>query len=140
MSFKNLFQSYEHSRNLSHFAALVRIAAVDNELNEQEMARLDRFANKLGIHESEQKAVLKDPTLYPINPPNSHEVRLQLLHDMFSIIFADNQIDEDEHHLLVRYAAGLGFNNEQAEKYIKRSIQIYTGGLDFEDYQYLVEK
>ncbi len=140
MSFKNLFQSYEHSRNLSHFASLVRMAAVDNELNEQEISRLDRFANKLGIDESEVKAILKDPSTYTINPPNSHEVRLQLLHDMFNIIFADHQIDAGEHQLLVRYAIGLGFSEAQAERYIKRSIQIYTGGLDFEDYQYLLEK
>ena len=40
----------------------------------------------------------------------------------------------------MRYAIGLGFSEAQAEKYIKRSIQIYTGGLDFEDYQYLLEK
>lgn len=140
MSFKNLFKSGEHARNLNHYASLVRLAGIDDPINESEEALLARFARKLGVHESEHKAILKDPTKYPMHPRNTLENRLQLLHDMFSIIFADNEIEEDEHQLLVRYATALGFSDEQAEKYINRSIEIYTGGLDFEDYRYLLEK
>lgn len=140
MSFKNLFKSGEHSRNLNHYASLVRLATIDKELNEQEVALLARFARKLGVDETEHKAILKNPSVYPMNPPNSLERRLELLHDMFTIIFADNEIEKDEHQLLIRYAAGLGFSDEQAEKYINRSIDIYTGGLDFEDYLYLLDR
>ncbi len=125
---------------MNHYASLVRLATVDGELNAGEEALLARFARKLGVHESEHKAILKDPKKFPMSPRNTLENRLQLLHDMFNIIFADNEIEEDEHQLLVRYATALGFSDKQAEKYIKRSIEIYTGGLDFEDYLYLLDK
>lgn len=140
MSFKNLFKSGEHSRNLDHYASLVRLATVDSKINEGEEAILARFARKLGVHETEHKAILKNPKDFPMSPRNTMENRLELLHDMFTIIFADNEIDEDEHQLLVRYATALGFSDKQAEKYIKRSIEIYTGGLDLEDYLYLLER
>lgn len=140
MSFTNLFESGNHSRNLSHFASLVQAAHAGTDLTEEEVVLLARFARKLGIHDSEHKAVLKDPTGYPINPPVSHDERLRRLHDLFTIIIADHIIEEDEHAFLERYAVGLGFDHGTATAIIKRTIQIYTGGIDFEDYKYLLDK
>ena len=40
MSFKNLFKSGEHSRNLNHYASLVRLATADQELKEEEEGKL----------------------------------------------------------------------------------------------------
>lgn len=68
------------------------------------------------------------------------EKRLERLHDLFKIIFADSEIDNEEETLIKRYAIGLGFSNDNAEKIIKRSIQIFSGQLNFEDYQYLLDK
>lgn len=140
MSFTDLFKSGEHSRNLGHFASIVNIAAVDGALNESEEALLKRFARKLEIHESEYKAVLKNPSQYPINPHNDAEKRLERMHDLFEMIFADHEIDADELHLIQKYAIGLGYTEELATKLIKRSIDIYNGGLDFEDYRYLLNR
>ena len=61
MSFTDLFESGEHSRNLGHFASIANIAAVDGELNEEEEKLLKRIARKLDIDEDEYKAVIKDP-------------------------------------------------------------------------------
>ena len=140
MSFTDLFESGEHKRNLGHFASIANIAAIDGELKEQEEKLLRRFARKLGISESEYEAVLKNPTKYPINPPNDADRRLERMHDLFEMIFADNEIDEPERDLIERYAIGLGYTSEMAEKLIKRSIEIYSGGLDMEDYRYLLNK
>ena len=76
----------------------------------------------------------------PINPPNSKEKRLERIHDLFDIIFIDHIIEDDEHQLIEKYAIGLGYTEVLAKKLIKRSIQIYTGSLNFEDYKYLVNK
>ncbi len=140
MSFTDLFESGEHSRNLGHFASLANIALAQGEIHENEAALLQRFARKLGITESEYEKVLKDPSVFPIQPPNSAEKRLERMHDLFKMIFADNVIDQDEHQLLEKYAIGLGYTEELAKKLIERSIAIYTGGLDFEDYRYLLNK
>ncbi|PKA83081.1 hypothetical protein ATE92_1227 [Ulvibacter sp. MAR_2010_11] len=140
MSFTDLFESGEHSRNLGHFASIASIAAVDGDINPEEEKMLKRFARKLDISESEYTQVLKNPTKYPINPPNTSEKRLERMHDLFEMIFADHEIDDHERFLIERYAIGLGYSVELAQKLIKRSIQIYSGGLDLEDYRYLLNK
>ncbi len=140
MSFTDLFESGEHKRNLGHFASITSIAAVNGAINPDEEKMLRRFARKLDIDESEYNEVLKNPTKYPINPPNSADKRLERMHDLFEMIFADHEIDEDEHHLVERYAIGLGYTEQLATKLIKRSIDIYNGGLDLEDYRYLLNK
>ncbi|WP_339701071.1 TerB family tellurite resistance protein [uncultured Marixanthomonas sp.] len=140
MSFTDLFERGEHSRNLSHFASIANIAAIDGELNEEEEKLLKRFARKLNIEEDEYQEVIKNPTKYPINPPNSSDRRLERMHDLFEMIFADHEIDDHERFLIERYAIGLGYTAELAQKLIKRSIEIYDGGLNLEDYRYLLNR
>ena len=140
MSFLDLFGSGEHLRNLGHFAAIVNMAAVDGAITEREEKLLRRFASKLDVNEDEYNKVIENPSLFPIHPPNSYERRLSTLHDLFVIIYANHEMDEEESHLLKKYAIGLGFSQEQANKIISRSIQIFTGELDFEDYKYLLTR
>lgn len=140
MSFSDLFGTGEHLRNLGHFASIVNLAAVDGEINEHEEAQLKRFAAKLDIQEEEYSKVLKNPTAFPIHPNNSVQGRLERLHDLFKIIFADHMIDEEEEELLKKYAIGLGFSSEVSEGIIKRSIQIFSGQISFDDYYYLLNK
>ncbi|QED38682.1 TerB family tellurite resistance protein [Antarcticibacterium arcticum] len=140
MSFSDLYGSGEHVRNLGHFAAIVNMAAIDGEISQREEKLLRRFASKLDISDEEYIKVVDNPNAYPIHPPNSYERRLSTLHDLFVIIFANHEMDEDEAHLLKRYAIGLGFSQEQSEKIITRSIQIFSGELDFEDYKYLLTR
>ena len=140
MSFRDLFESGEHSRNLGHFASIANIAAIDGALSEEEETMLKRFARKLNITEIEYREVLKNPAAYPINPPNSAESRLERMHDLFEMIYADHNIDEEEHFLIEKYAIGLGYSESDAQRLIKRSIEIYTGGIDLEDYRYLLKR
>lgn len=140
MSFSDLFGSGEHLRNINHFASIVNLASVDGEINEKERNLVERFARKLDISEQEYTMVIKNPKEFPISAYNSSEKRLERLHDLFKIIFADSLIDHEEEILVKRYAIGLGFSSEAAEKIIKRSIQIFSGQLNFEDYKYLLDK
>lgn len=140
MSFTDLFDSGEHRRNLGHFAAIANMATVDGEIGPEEEKLLKRFAVKLDIDESEYEDILVNHTKFPINPPNTTEKRLERLHDIFRMIFADHGIDDHERFLIEKYAIGLGFSAETAQRLIKRSIQIFSGGIDFDDYRYLLEK
>lgn len=140
MSFTDLFESGEHSRNLGHFASIVSIATVDGVISPEEERMLKRFARKLDITETEYAEVLKNPKQFPISPPNSADRRLERMHDLFEMIYADHDIDDDERILIERYAIGLGYTHDLASKLIKRSIEIYEGGLDLEDYRYLLNK
>lgn len=140
MSFINLFGSGNHARKLGHFSTLVNTALIDGPLKTAEEMLLLRFARKFDITELEYNEILKNPKKYPIYPPNSAEVRLKQMHDLFSIIFADHNIDADEVKMLRKYAIAIGYPAEEAKRIIDRSIQIYSGGLNFEDYEYLLQK
>ena len=140
MSFSDLFGSGEHLRNLGHFASIVNLAAVDGDINSEEEEQLRRFAKKLDIDEEEYSLVLKNPKSFPINPHNNVQERLERLYDLLKIIFSDHEIDEEEMDLLKKYAIGLGFSGEASEGIIRRSVQIFSGKLDFDDYLYLLRK
>ncbi|HET8855504.1 MAG TPA: TerB family tellurite resistance protein [Salinimicrobium sp.] len=140
MSIIDLFGHREHSQNLSHFAAIVSMAAVDGKINPGEEAQLKKFSSKLGVSEEEYEVVLNNALAFPIDSYNSEEKRLERLHDLFKIIFADHEIDADEINLLKKYAVGLGFSSQTSERIIKKSIRIFNGEIDFEDYVYLIRK
>ncbi|TLF45323.1 tellurite resistance TerB family protein [Maribacter aurantiacus] len=140
MAIADLYTSGEHRRNLAHFAALATLASVDGEVSTEEKLLLDRFATKLDITQSEYKEVLKKENKYPIEAPLDSEKRLERLYDLFRIIYSDHEMDPEEKILVKKYAIGLGFNGEKADKVIERSVPIFGGKLDFEDYLYLVKK
>lgn len=140
MSISDLFGSGEHVRNLGHFASIVNLAAVDGDINPEEEAQLRKFAFKLDIEEEEYQKILKNPTAFPIHANNTTEGRLERLHDFFTIIYSDHAIDAEEMYLLRKYAIAIGFNSEEAERVVNKSIKIFGGKIDFDDYTYLVKK
>jgi len=140
MPILDLYSHSEKRKNLAHFASIATLAAVDGEINPQELKLLNSFAYKLNITEAEFKEVMKKSNKYPIDPQNNSELRLERLFDLFRIIFADNEVEDDEMILLKRYAIGLGYTNDKADKIIEKSIAIFSGKIDFEDYLYLIKK
>lgn len=140
MPILDLYNHPEQRRNLAHFAALASLAAVDGEVNPLEKAILDRFANKLNITEAEYREVMKKENKYPIEAPFEMEKRYERLFDFFRLIYSDHGIDQEEIALVRKYAIGVGFNASRADEVIARSISIFSGKIDFEDYRYLIEK
>jgi hypothetical protein len=139
MSFSSLFESGESARNKSHFATLVALAK-SSGIKAEETVQLLRFKQVLDISDSVYEDILKDPHSYPVTPPNSSEERIQWLHDLFKIVFADHKMDESEHMLLRKYATALGYNDADAEYLVERSIEIFNGHLNLEDYRHLLNK
>ena len=139
MSFTDLYGNSEHRRNLAHFAAIASLAASDGVINPEEKELLDSFAQKLDITDAEYKEVMKPTNKYPIDPPVDSEKRLERLFDLLKIIFADHSIDDEEMILLKKYAIGLGFTTNQANQVIEKSVAIFSGRIDFEDYKYLIK-
>lgn len=140
MAIADLYTSGEHRRNLAHFAALATLASVDGEVSTEEKQLLDRFATKLDITQAEYNEVLKKENKYPIEAPHDSEKRLERLYDLFRIVYSDHEMDPEEKILVKKYAIGLGFSGDKADQVIERSVQIFGGKLDFEDYLYLVKK
>ncbi len=139
MSFSSLFESGESARNKSHFAMLVTLAK-SSGLKPEETTQLMRFKQVLDISDSDYEDILKNPQAYPVTPPNTSEERIQWLHDLFKIVFADHVMDEPEHKLLRKYATALGYTDADAEYLVERSIEIFNGHLNLEDYRHLLNK
>lgn len=140
MSISDLFGSGEHARNLGHFASIVNLAAVDGEINAREEAQLRKFAAKLGIEEGEFEKIMETPTAFPIHANNTTEGRLEKLHDLFCIIYSDNEVEPQEIALVKKYAIAMGFSPVEAERLVNKSVKIFGGNIDFDDYLYLVKK
>jgi uncharacterized tellurite resistance protein B-like protein len=140
MPILDLYNHPEQRRNLAHFAALASLAAIDGEVNPEEKAVLDRFASKLNISDAEYKEVMKKENKYPIEAPFEMEKRYERLFDLFKIIYSDHEIDAEEIDLVTKYAIGLGFTLAQASQVVARSAAIFSGGIDIEDYHYLISK
>ena len=140
MPILDLYNHSEKRRNLAHFASMATLAAVDGKINAKELNVINSFARKLDISEAEYKEVMKKSNKYPIDPSNSEIQRLERLFDLFKIIFADYEIEKDEMVLLKKYAIGLGFPSEKADRIIGKSIAIFRGKIDFEDYLYFIKK
>jgi len=140
MPIVDLYENSEKRNNLAHFAAIASLAAVDGEINPSEQKVIDKFAVKLDISGEEIKEIMKKENKYPIEAPYESEKRLERLYDLFSIIFADHIIDEDEIRLIKKYALALGYSPAKAEKVIRRSIILFRGKFDFEDYLYMMQR
>ncbi len=140
MPIKDLYDHSEKRNNLAHFAAIATLAAVDGEINPKEQKVIDKFAVKLDITGEEIKEVMKKENKFPIETPYTSEKRLERLYDLFRIIFADHKIDQDEMRLIKRYAIALGYSPEKAEEVIRKSIILFRGKFDFEDYKYMMER
>lgn len=140
MSVRDLYSSDSSNNNLAHFGSLVSLAAVDGQIAEPEMSVLKQFAHKLQITDEQFKEVMKSENKYAINHQVSYERRLERFFDLMKMIFADNELSDNEMVMLKRYAIGLGFPNEEADKLIEKSVAIFTGKIDFEDFMYLVRR
>jgi uncharacterized tellurite resistance protein B-like protein len=116
------------------------MAAIDGQINREERELLQKMADKLDIGEPLRSLILKDPSKFPLEPINSREERLERLHDLFELIYVDHAIDEDEVNLIKKYAIGLGCNPGRADEVIRKSIKIFGGKIDLEDYNYLLNK
>lgn len=140
MPILDLYYHSEQKKNLAHFAAIASLAVVDGEVKPGEKAILDRFASKLNITEQEYKEVMKKKNKYPIEPQNEAIKRLERLYDLFKMIFADHDIDDEEMALLKRYAIGIGFPIKHVDKLIEVSVAIFSGRIPFDDYVALLVK
>lgn len=138
MPILDLYEHGDHRTNLAHFATLASLAAIDGEINPKEKAVLEKFAFKLNISEDEFKEVMKKENKYPIETPHSGEKRYKRLFEFFQIIFSDHEIDDEERRIVEKYAIGLGFSPKTASHIIDKSIAIFTGKIDFEDYHRIV--
>ncbi len=140
MSIVDLYESSEHRNNLAHFAAIVNLANADGNFNSDEEQIVKKFAHRLGITNEEYIQIVENRKKYPLIPPVRAEVRLERIYDFFKMMAADHNLDEKQIQLIERYAIGLGYPDTQARTIIDKSMKLFGGKIDFDDYEFLITK
>lgn len=135
MSISDLYPSGHHNENVGHFATIVQLALRDNVINEEEQVLLERLAVRLDISKEEFNKILKNPSEYPIEPPVSHEKRLERLYDLTRMMFLDENPTIDKTSIMDRIAVGLGFPVATARKVVKASIEFFLKKPDIDDFK-----
>lgn len=135
MAFSDLYSHGFNERNRDHFAAIVRVALSDGEINEAELAFIDRLAHHLEIPDEKKAEILKNPTKYPINPPVLYEHRLERLYDIARMVYADHIADEEEMQIMIRLGIALGFTPGNVEFIVKKAMYLLSLGVDAETFK-----
>ena len=121
MSISDLYPTGLHEQNLSHFAALVRIALRDNQIDSKEKILLERLSLQLDISKAEFQEIMKNPMMYSFVSPVSYEERLEHFFDLSKMLFLDRNPTIDKTSLLDRIAVELGFPIENSTASCKSS-------------------
>ena len=133
MSISELYDTGEHTNNAAHFAAMVNLAKVDGSIKREEEIVLGRLAVKLNISFEEYKEILRKQDPFPSIGTLGLEERIERLHDLFSVIYADYAIDSTEEKLIFKYALALGFTEQRAREEIAKCRQMYGQESGFDD-------
>ncbi len=123
-----------------HFSSLVYLAHVDGSLDQEEENMLLEFAKRLGISREDYKNMMANPMQNPIKRVSNSESRLRRIFDMFKVVFADYNFDDRERRFVYKYALQLGFCKTNVRKVVNRSIEMFTGKFDFEDYASFIRR
>ena len=138
MPIMDLFESGEHRNNVAHFAAFVHLAATDGKIDRDVEILIKRFADKLDVSKEEYRGIVDNMEKYSLHPPDNPKKRLERLHDLFKIIYTNHYMNTKEQELVLRYAIELGFNDERAKEIIERSVKLFGGKIEFEEYELLL--
>lgn len=134
MGFLDLFTRGDQTRNVGHFACIVKLALADNVISEGEQKVLDRMAIRLNISDRLRMRVLKNPDKYPIDPPVDFENRIECLFDLTAMVLADDEAVEKERELLIKVAVGLGFPTMNSDKIANKAIELAMTNTELEEF------
>lgn len=140
MSISDLYPTGLHEQNIGHFAAIVKLALIDNKIDDKELTLLKRLSCSLGIQKEEFNKILENPNKYPVNPPVSYEERLERLYDLTRMLFLDRNPTIDKTSLLDRIAVGLGFHSKNVITIRNAAIDFFLKEPDLEDFKKEIKK
>ena len=118
----------------------MRLSLLDKKIDKNEHKLLKILAKRLDISKSEYKTMIKNPDIYPVNPPVSYEERLERLYDLTRMMFLDKNPTSDKTSIMDRIAVGLGVPIENAKKVVKEAITFFVKDPDFEDFKKAIKK
>ncbi len=140
MSISDLYATGLHLQNIGHFATIVRLALLDDKIDKKELELLKRLSNRLDITKIEYSSILKNPTIYPVNPPVNQEDRLSRFYDLTKMLFLDKNPTIDKTSMMHRIAIGLGFPVENVREIVKEAVKFFLKEPELDDFKRVVKK
>ncbi len=140
MAISDLYPTGLHEQNIGHFATIVRLALLDNKIDENEYKLLKRLAKRLDISKTEYKSILKNPEEYPVTSSVSYDERLERLYDLTKMMFIDKNPTIDKATIMDRIAVGLGFPVENVREVVKAAMNFFLKEPDIEDFKAVIKK
>ncbi|WP_417558355.1 hypothetical protein [Mesoflavibacter zeaxanthinifaciens] len=95
----------------SHFLRLYQMAFADDNFDVLELQMLYKFAEERGVSEEELNEILLNPS-HNSSIPESLDKRIEYLFDLSIMIWADDEVTEDERNTLHKYCKKFGFLEE----------------------------
>ena len=108
-------ETIQISENLkAHFLRLYQLAICDDIFSPLELKMLYKFAEERGVTAKSLDEILLNPIDSKNIIPHSLEDKIDYLYDLTVMIWADEQIDDNERSALEKYIKLFGFIEENA--------------------------
>lgn len=133
MSIADFYESGEQKQNKAHLENLIAVALVDGKLDSEERELLQKFARRMSIDKASFEEMLAGTNDYAMNPPTDKEDRFKRLYNLVKVSLTDDVVDEKEGQLLSRYAVGLGYDVDDSEAIINKTLKLVADNVSFED-------
>jgi len=90
--FEHQYLSYKKN----HIKNLLALARVDGHMHKEEEKLLFKIARGYGMKDRQVQALIDSDEQYEMNIPDNYNDRMNLLHDLVLMIFADGVVDQHE--------------------------------------------
>jgi uncharacterized tellurite resistance protein B-like protein len=107
MDLSKIFKSDKDGIRRSHVKNLVMVALADGQLSDDEWELLVSIADRLGIKETETRAIKNNPESVTFMPPKKYEEKVQQIEDLVAIMTIDREINQSEVELCKKIALKL---------------------------------
>jgi len=133
MSIATIFESGQHKQEKSHLKNLIMIAQADGEIDEKELALIEKMANRYNVGRKEILALCKETKLTAITPPVEKEERYQRMYNLSKMAMADGVLEFHELALLQKYAVGIGFPVSTSDEVVSVVCKLLSDGVSQEE-------
>ena len=133
MGLKELFAGFDGKKRKSYFKNLIRVAAADGRIDENEFKYIVGLAQKNNISQSEITTVMKNPGKIKFTPPESMRERFDQMYDLVSVILVDGEVYPNEVRICKILAQELGFEEGIVDELLSNMIDQALEGIAFDE-------
>lgn len=118
------------------FAGIMKITLRDGQVSQEEKTFLKDLAAKLNISDDEYEDICQNYMSHTIIAPYTYNVRLENFYKVTEVIYSDKKISKKNQILwLERMGVAMGFNPNNIEYIVAKSLDLFKEGVTMEDYK-----